>query len=237
MEPWQAQTIHRYLCINPTKQIEDWDLTALGHRLDNLAEVIVIDECCKVPTKILMVILDYPARRTCQVVCCGDCGQILPWGNKASPHQMLKEWAGLNVRQFDTDYRSLCEVCSDPWSVCSANICPDGPTSALHTVKERIWCQSDTFQLNIFRAYFPKIYGSARQTTWVHGFRLACFGSTKQTTPISLLRFVSTKMTASPIATKTGTASGHTRESRDSKGIQRDDRTGAATNNQKGAPA
>ena len=49
LESHQAQTIHHYLCINPTKPIEKWDPTRLGHRLDNLAEVIVIDECCNVP--------------------------------------------------------------------------------------------------------------------------------------------------------------------------------------------
>ena len=99
LEPWQAQTIHRYLCIDPTKWMEDWDPTALGHRLDNLAEAIVIDECCKVSTKTLKVIFDYLARRTCQVICCGESGQIPPWGNKEGPHQMLKEWARLDVEK------------------------------------------------------------------------------------------------------------------------------------------
>ena len=50
LEPHQAHTIHRYLCINPTKPIEECDPTALGHRLDGLVEVIIFDECCKVPT-------------------------------------------------------------------------------------------------------------------------------------------------------------------------------------------
>jgi len=133
LEPHQAQTIHRYLCINPTKPIEEWDPAALGHRLDGLAEVLVFDE---------------------QVVCCGDRGQIPPWGDKEGPHQMLEEWAGSShTRTFDTDYRCLCEVCGEPWSVCSA--CPEGPTSALHTVKKWMWCESDSIQLRVFRDHVP----------------------------------------------------------------------------------
>ena len=91
LAPHQAQTIHHYLCINPTKPIEEWDPSALGHRLDGLAEVIIFDECCKVPAKTLKAILDYLARRTCQVICCGDRGQIPPWGDKEGPHAMLEE--------------------------------------------------------------------------------------------------------------------------------------------------
>ena len=156
LAPHQAQTIHHYLCINPTKPIEEWDPSALGHRLDGLAEVLVFDECCKVPAKILKVILDYLARRTCQVICCGDRGQIPPWGDKEGPHTMIEEWAGPKVRQFDTDYRSLCEVCGEPWSVCTDNhTCPEGPTSALHTVKEWMWCKSDSTQLRVFRDHIP----------------------------------------------------------------------------------
>ena len=69
---------------------------------------------------------------------------------------MIEEWAGPNVRQFDTDYRSLCEVCGEPWSVCADNhTCPEGPTSALHTVKEWMWCKSDSTQLRVFRDYIP----------------------------------------------------------------------------------
>ena len=67
LRPQQAQTIHHYLCISPTKPIEEWDPTALGYRLDDLAEVIIIDEFCKVPTKTLKTILDFLGRRTCQV--------------------------------------------------------------------------------------------------------------------------------------------------------------------------
>ena len=156
LAPHQPQTIHHYLCINPTKPIEEWDPSALGHRLDGLAEVIIIDECCKVPTKTLKVILDYLARRTCQVICWRDRGQIPPWGDKEDPHAMLVEWAGPNVRQFDTDYRSLCEVCGEPWSVCAdKHTCPEGPTSSLHTVKERMWCRSDSTQLRVFRDHTP----------------------------------------------------------------------------------
>ncbi|KAK3763395.1 hypothetical protein RRG08_051501 [Elysia crispata] len=152
LTPHQAQTIHHYLCINPTRPIEEWDPVALGHRLDGLDEVIIIDECCKVSAKTLKVILDYLARRTCQVICCGDRGQIPPWGDKEGPHAMLVEWAGPNVRQFDTDYRSLCEVCGAPWSVCADNhTCPEGPTSALRTVKEWMWCKPDSTQLRVFR--------------------------------------------------------------------------------------
>ncbi len=156
LAPHQAQTIHHYLCISPTKPIEEWDPSALGHRLDGLAEVIVFDECCKVPAKTLKAILDYLARRTCQVICCGDRGQIPPWGDKEGPHAMLEEWAGPNVRQFNTDYRSLCEVCGEPWSVCADNqTCPEGPMSALHTVKEWMWCKSDSTQLRVFRDHIP----------------------------------------------------------------------------------
>ena len=156
LAPHQAQTIHHYLCINPTKPIEEWDPSALGHRLDGLAEVIIFDECCKVPAKTLKAILDYLARRTCQVICCGDRGQIPPWGDKEGPHAMLEEWAGPNVRQFDTDYRCLCEVCGEPWSVClDRKICVDGPTSALHTVKAWMWCKSDSTQLRVFRDHIP----------------------------------------------------------------------------------
>ena len=69
---------------------------------------------------------------------------------------MLREWAGPNVRLFETDYRSLCEVCGDPWSVCADNkTCLDGPTSALHAIKERMWCQSDSTQLRVFRDHIP----------------------------------------------------------------------------------
>ena len=156
LAPHQVQTIHHYLCINPTKPIEEWDPSALGHRLDGLAEVLIFDECCKVPAKTLKVILDYLARRTCQVICCGDREQIPPWGDKEGPHAMIEEWAGPNMRQFDTDYRSLCEVCGEPWSVCADNhTCPEGPTSALHTVKDWMWCKSDSTQLRVFRDHTP----------------------------------------------------------------------------------
>ena len=65
---------------------------------------------------------------------------------------MLEEWAGpTNVRQFDTDYRCLCEVCGNPWTVCAdSKTCLEGPTSVLHTVKGWIWCKSDSMQLQIF---------------------------------------------------------------------------------------
>ena len=153
LKPVQAQTIHHYLCIDCTKPIGDWDPTALGHRLDNLAEVIIIDECCKVPTKTLTTILDYLGRRSCQVICAGDRGQIPPWGDKEGPHAMLEEWAGHNVRQFNTDYRSLCEVCVKPWSCCA---CRSGrPTSALYEVKKQMWCKSDSNQLRVFRDHIP----------------------------------------------------------------------------------
>lgn len=72
----QAQTIHHYLCINPTKLIDEWNPSTLGHRLDGLAEVIIIDEFCKVPARTLKGVLDYLGRQTCQVVCFGDRGHI-----------------------------------------------------------------------------------------------------------------------------------------------------------------
>ena len=140
----------------PHKPIADWGPASLGHRLDSLAEVIIFDECCKVPAKTLKAILDYLVRRTCQVVVCRDRGQIPPWGDKEGPHAMLEKWAGPNVRQFDTDYRSLCEVCGEPWSVCADNqTCPEGPTSALHKIKEWMWCKSDSTELRVFRDHTP----------------------------------------------------------------------------------
>jgi hypothetical protein len=150
----QVQTIHRYLCIDPTKPIEDWDPTTMGHKLDSLAEVIIINECCKVATKTLRTVLDYLGRRPCQVICAGDLGQIPPWGDKEGPHFMLEEWAGSNVRWFDSDYRCLCEVCGEPWSCCK---CRDGPISALHEVKERMWCRSDGVQLDVLHEHFPVV--------------------------------------------------------------------------------
>ena len=152
LKPEQVQTIDHYLCIPFGKPIEDWDPASLGHRLDGLAEVIIIDECCKVPTKKLKAILDYLDRRSCQVICAGDRGQVPPWGDKEGPHSMLEAWAGSNVRLFETDYRCLCEVCGNPWSICS---CPDGPTSALHTIKGWMWCESDSVQLQFFRDHIP----------------------------------------------------------------------------------
>ena len=155
LKPVQAQTIHRYLCIDCTKPIEDWVPTTLGHRLDNLAEVIIIDECCKVPTNTLTTILDYLGCRSCQVICARDRGQIPSWGDKEGPHAMLEEWAGPNVRQFNTDYRSLCEVCMEPWSCCA---CRSGrPTSALYEVKKQMWCKSDSNQLQVFRDHIPAV--------------------------------------------------------------------------------
>ena len=74
------------------KPIEDWDPAALGHRLDNLAEVIIIDEACK-------------------VLNCGEHAM----GRQAWPHLMLQEWAGNDGRTFETDYRCLCEISNEPW--------------------------------------------------------------------------------------------------------------------------
>ena len=140
----------------PTKPIADWDLASLGYRLNSLAEVIIFNECCKVPAKTLKAILDYLVRWTCQVAVCRDRGQIPPWGDKEGPHAMLEKWAGPNMRQFGTDYRSLCEVCGKPWSVrADSQTCPEGPTSALHKVKEWMQCKSDSTQLRVFRDHTP----------------------------------------------------------------------------------
>ena len=95
--------------INPTNPIE-LDPTTLFYRLDGLAEVIIIDECCKVPTKTLKAILNYLSRRTCQVICAGDRGQVPPWGNKEGPHAMLEEWAVPSAISTPTTHVS-CEVC------------------------------------------------------------------------------------------------------------------------------
>ena len=153
--PVNAQTYHHYLCILAEKPIEDWDPISLGHKLDHLAEVIIIDECCKIQTKVLRTILEYLATRPCQVVCSGDYGQVPPWGDKEGPHSMIEKWAGPeNVRCFDTDYRCICEKCGLPYSICKSNShspCHAKPTSRLHNIKSRVWLQSDSRQLEVFR--------------------------------------------------------------------------------------
>ena len=67
LESSQVQTIHHYHCTDCTKHIQDWDLTALGYRLDSLAEIILFEESCNILTKILKINLAYIANRTFQI--------------------------------------------------------------------------------------------------------------------------------------------------------------------------
>ena len=142
-------------------------------RLNNLQEVITIDECCKIQTKVLRVILGYLATGRCQVVCSADYGRIPPWDDKEGPHTLLEEWAGAhNTLYFDTDYRCISKQRGHALSVCS-NTKQCQTTSRLHEIKARTWRQSDSRQLAMFReewtgVKFDKAIGmTSPDDTWV----------------------------------------------------------------------
>ncbi|CAI2186854.1 4059_t:CDS:2 [Funneliformis geosporum] len=56
------------------------DPACLGKKA--LAEILIFDEACMIPKKVLQRLLSYAESRGCQNIMCGDPGQLTPWGDK-----------------------------------------------------------------------------------------------------------------------------------------------------------
>ncbi|CAG8661870.1 7435_t:CDS:2, partial [Diversispora eburnea] len=85
-----AMTYHKYFHLGATA-IDEWDPACLGKK--TLAEILIFDEACMIPRKVLQRLLSYAESRGCQIIMCGDPGQLTSWGDKEGPHKFLTEWA------------------------------------------------------------------------------------------------------------------------------------------------
>ncbi|CAG8608058.1 5380_t:CDS:2, partial [Diversispora eburnea] len=85
-----AMTYHKYFHLGATP-IDEWDPACLEKK--TLAEILIFDEACMIPRKVLQRLLSYAESRGCQIIMCGDPGQLTPWGDKEGPHKFLTEWA------------------------------------------------------------------------------------------------------------------------------------------------
>ncbi|GES73989.1 AAA family ATPase [Rhizophagus clarus] len=97
-----AMTYHKYFHLGATP-IDEWDPACLGKKA--LAEILIVDEACMIPKKVLQRLLSYAESRGCQSIMCEDPGQLTPWGDKEGPHKFLTEWANEVIWCMD-DYRA-----------------------------------------------------------------------------------------------------------------------------------
>ncbi|CAG8626567.1 6055_t:CDS:10, partial [Diversispora eburnea] len=74
-----AMIYHKYFHLGATA-IDEWDPACLGKK--TLAEILIFDEVCMIPRKVLQRLLSYAESRGCQIIMCGDPGQLIPWGDK-----------------------------------------------------------------------------------------------------------------------------------------------------------
>ncbi|CAI2190127.1 17423_t:CDS:2, partial [Funneliformis geosporum] len=74
-----AMKYHKYFHLKATP-IDEWDPACLGKKA--LAEILIFDEACMIPKKVLQRLLSYAESRGCQNIMCGDPGQLTPWGDK-----------------------------------------------------------------------------------------------------------------------------------------------------------
>jgi len=98
-----------------------------------------------IPRKVLQRLLPYAESRGCQIIMCGDPGQLTPWGDKEGPHKFLTEWADEVIWCME-DYRAQ-----------------DGELKAL---KLRMWMKDDNTQLQEFRNYIPKTSWNDALVQW-----------------------------------------------------------------------
>ena len=83
-----AMTYHKYFHLGATA-IDEWDSACL--RKKTLAKILIFDEACMIPRKVLQKLLSYAKSRGCQIIMCGDSGQLIPWGDKVGLHRFLTE--------------------------------------------------------------------------------------------------------------------------------------------------
>ncbi|POG73384.1 hypothetical protein GLOIN_2v1477001 [Rhizophagus irregularis DAOM 181602=DAOM 197198] len=137
-----AMTYHKYFHLGATP-IDEWDPACLGKKA--LAEILIFDEACMIPKKVLQRLLSYAESRGCQSIMCGDPGQLTPWGDKEGPHKFLTEWADEVIWCMD-DYRAY-----DP---------------ELKALKLRMWMKDDMTQLQEFREALPTTSWKNALTEW-----------------------------------------------------------------------
>ncbi|CAG8463930.1 2912_t:CDS:2 [Acaulospora morrowiae] len=130
-----AMTYHKYFHLGATA-INEWDPVCLGKK--TLAEILIFDEACMIPKKVLQRLLSYAESQGCQIIMCGDPGQLTSWGDKEGPHKFLTEWADEVI------------WCIEDYSA---------QDDELKALKLRMWMKNDIIQLLEFCKAIPK-------TTW-----------------------------------------------------------------------
>jgi hypothetical protein len=129
----RAETYHRVLGLPVGKSIDTWKPEDMGHKLDNIPEILVCDEGSMIPKPIWERILPYLESRGRQVIICEDDAQLSDF-EKSRPAEYHKEWAGtpggIHI-EFTVDMRSADEE--------------------IRQLKADIWRTSDEHQLNTWR--------------------------------------------------------------------------------------
>ncbi|KAF0484340.1 hypothetical protein F8M41_023025 [Gigaspora margarita] len=97
----KAQTWHSFFRWNG---VGEWTPEHMGKK--KFPRVVIWDEVCTVPKHILEMFINYLLEHKCQVVCCGDDVQPLPFFREM-PQNWLKEYADY-YEEVLTDYRAKC---------------------------------------------------------------------------------------------------------------------------------
>ncbi|KAJ7387316.1 hypothetical protein OS493_004300 [Desmophyllum pertusum] len=128
----KAQTYHSFFRWSGQKE---WTPERMGQKF--VPRVIIWDEVCTVPVKILQVFLEWLKQRGVQVICCGDHGQPPPISG-ISPHGWLRLKASY-YEEVKEDYRAKDED--------------------LKALKRCIRFQSDKVQCQLMRRALPVCQG------------------------------------------------------------------------------
>ena len=140
----RTATYHKMLGLPVGKNIATWDPEALGHKLDNLPEILVCDEGSMVPRPVWERILPYLESRGRQVIICEDDAQLSDF-EKSDPAGYHKEWASATI-DFTVDMRSQDDD--------------------IRSLKAAIWRTSDDNQRAIWRARVPETSLDAAIAEW-----------------------------------------------------------------------
>jgi hypothetical protein len=153
----RAETYHKVLGLPVGKNIDTWKPEDMGHKLDNLPEILVCDEGSMIPKPVWERILPYLESRGRQVIICEDDAQLSDF-EKSRPAEYHKEWAktpgGIHIH-FTVDMRSKDD-------------------DVLKQLKADIWRTSDDHQLETWRERVAPTSLDAAMAEWHPGDLFLC---------------------------------------------------------------
>ena len=139
----RAETYHKVLGLPVGKSIDTWKPEDMGHKLDNIPEILVCDEGSMIPKPIWERILPYLESRGRQVIICEDDAQLSDF-EKSRPAEYHKEWAttpgGIHI-EFTVDMPQPAYCHSGPRP--SMSIAESGTHSMWPRIVGRAVCAGD----------------------------------------------------------------------------------------------